>query len=433
MKGKTVFISILVLLAVLTVGCVATNQATQYSKAGLPAIVRAEDISKDNPLIVELEKSLVEQPKISNFWEDIDIKTVLADIVAESGINILCDDTVEGVVSLKLENIPLERALRMILEPRGYVFKMLDNYYLVGSGTPGTPSAIALSETEMVVTNRPADEILSLFSPDLASFARATKGGHTLSVNAPREILERIKKDLAVLDASQPLVAIEILVTEVRTVKGSSSGIDWSKILNISASGVADLKKGIDWTYSGGLKSDLASSVQALAQQGSLKLRANPKIVVVNGEEAQIEVLKEKYVTLESESSNGNANSPYYYYGARYEAKPISSGVVLKVKPQISREGEIALVLETSVSDIDQSSDDGKLPVVQKRSTKTVVRVKSGDTVVIGGLHQELFRELRRGLPVLGRIPVLNFLFSRKEIETQDIELVIFVTPGIVK
>lgn len=425
---------LIILAAFLMVGCAATKQVPmQYPKSDLPPIMKAGDTAKTDSFVTSesVEKSLAEQPKISNIWEDMDIKTVLQDFAAEADVNILWDETLEGTVTLKLENTPLEQALRMVLEPRGYVFKKLDdNHYLVGSGAPGTPSALALSQTETIITNRPAEEVAALLSPDLAPFVKTAKAGHTLSINAPADIAKRIKKDLETIDSSQPLVVVQVLVTEVRNTKGASSGIDWSKILNISASGVADLKRGIEWTYTGGLKGDLASSIQALAEQGSLKLRANPKIVVINGEEAQIEVLKEKYVTLESTSYNNN-NPPYYYYYPRFEAKPIPSGVVLKVKPQISREGEITLTLETTVSDLDQSSDDSKLPVVQKRGAKTVVRVKSGDTVVIGGLHQELSRKIRKGLPILGRIPVLNFLFSKKEVEKQDVELVIFVTPNV--
>ena len=427
---------LIILVASLMVGCAATKQVPmQYPKSDLPSIVRAGDTTKTNsPVVAEsdVKKNLAEQPKVTNVWEDMDIKTVLQDIAAESGVNILWDETLEGTVTLKLENVPLEQALRMVLEPRGYVFKRMDStHYLVGSGTPGTPSALALSETETIITNRLAEEVAALLSPDLALFVKTAKGGHILSINAPADIAKRIKKDLETIDSSQPLVVIEVLVTEVRATKGSSAGIDWSKILNISASGAADLKRGVEWTYTGGLKGDLASSIQMLAEQGSLKLRANPKIVVCNGEEGEINIVRDKYVSLGSELPS-SSNTPYYYY-QRFEAKPIASGVTMKVKPQISREGEIALTLQTEVSDMDQPSDDGKLPVVQRRGTKTVVRVKSGDTIVIGGLHQELSREIRRGLPVLGRIPVLNFLFSKKEVEKQDVELVIFVTPGILK
>jgi len=431
---RVVFGSVFVLVVMLMVGCAATKQVPmQYQKSDLPPIVRASDMAETDLPAESVENDSAEQPKITNLWEDIDIKTVLQDIAAEADVNILWDEGLEGTVTLKLENTPLEQALKMVLEPRGYVFKKLDdnNHYLVGSGMPGTASTLTLSETEIIVTNRSADEVAALLSPDLALFVKTTKAGHILSINAPADITARIKKDLAVIDSSQPLVTIQILVTEIRSTKGASSGIDWSKILNISASGAADLKRGIEWTYAGGLKSDLASSIQMLAEQGALKLRANPKIVVVNGEEGEINIVKDKYVSLGSELPN-SGNTPYYYY-QRFEAKPITSGVIMKVKPQISREGEIALTLQTEVSDMDQPSDDGRLPVVQRRGTKTVVRVKSGDTVVIGGLHQELSREIRRGLPILGRIPLLNFLFSRKEVKKEDVELAIFVTPGIVK
>ncbi len=80
---------------------------------------------------------------------------------------------------------------------------------------------------------------------------------------------------------------------------------------------------------------------------------------------------------------------------------------------------------------MDQTSNSSELPIVEKRSAKTTVRVKSGETVVIGGLYQEISREVKRGVPVLSRIPVINFFFQRKKVEKHNTELIIFVTPKI--
>lgn len=440
---KTVVFSLVfILVMMLIAGCATTKEPiAQYRESNLPALVRgAGDTTNLDPLlnsppITEPENGLSEQPRITNLWEEKDIATVLEDIagfIADSGINILWDDTIEGKITLKLDNVPLEQALEK-LKPKGYVFKKLsDNLYVVGSGIPGTSGALALSEdAEVVITNRPADEVASLLSSDLTPFVKTIKGGHLLSINGPKSFSNQIKKDLASLDPVQPLVTVEVLVTEIKKTKRDSIGINWSEVLNISADIALDLKRETGWTYTSGLKSDIDSSIQALSEQGSLELLADPKVVCVSGEEAQIEVSREEYIILESAPANNN-NLPYYYYGTRYEAKPISSGVILKVKPQVLRNGKVALFSEASVSDLDQSNNN-KLPTVQKRSTKTVVIVKSGDTVVIGGLHQKVSREVRKGLPVLGKIPVLNFLFSKKEIEEQDTELVIFVTPVILK
>ena len=151
----------------------------------------------------------------------------------------------------------------------------------------------------------------------------------------------------------------------------------------------------------------------------------------MNGKQAEINVTKEKWVSL-SEKGPNHADSRYYWY-PRFEARPIKSGVILKVTPRISREGEIILILEPEVSDMDTYSNRDELPIVNRRGAKTVVRVASGETVVIGGLHQQLEREVKKGWPILGRIPVLKFFFQRTKVEKQNTEVIIFVTPRILK
>lgn len=238
MKNPNVLWIVLAVLVLATVGCSAmVHRSTAPSE--LPAMIGTPDNGEKTaaPKKEIAKTDFSKQPKISNLWEGTDIKTVLQDCAVQSGFNILSDDTVQGTVNLKIENVPLEQALRMILSPLGYVFRKIDTYYLVGSGIPGSPGALELSQAEEVVTNRPAEEVVALLSSGLALFVKAAKGGYSLSINAPPEIIERIKSDINNLDTPEQLVQIEVLVTEVRHNKGLDVGVDWSQVFNITASG----------------------------------------------------------------------------------------------------------------------------------------------------------------------------------------------------
>lgn len=416
-------------------GCAAQQAQIQYRGSDLPAVIKYPESAP-----VETEEETIPKrpegeiifpgPKVSNLWEEGDLRMVLHDISAQTGVTIIYDDMVEGIVTMELKNVPLEKALKMVLEPGGYVFKKIDeNYYLVGSGIPGSPTALALSQTEIIVTNRPAEEVALLLSPDLSSYVRTVKGGHSLSVTAPLEIIERIKKDLISIDSPEPQILIEVIVCETKWSEERAAGIDWSQILDLSAQGKIGLEAGTEPIYTGIIRGNLLASLNMLAQKGDLDIKANPRIVTMNGKQAEIDVTKEKWVSL-SEKGPDYTDAGYYWY-PRFEAKPIKSGVILKVTPRISREGEIILTLEPEVSDMDMYSDRDEFPIINRRGARTVVRVSSGETVVIGGLHQQLEREVRKGLPILGRIPLLNFFFQRKKVEKQNTEVIIFVTPRI--
>lgn len=415
-------------------------QQPQYRGSNLPAVIKYPETAQAKTEIEEQktvpkeaeEESSASVPKISNLWEDGDLRVVLQDISAQTGVTIIYDETVEGIVSLELKDVPLEKALKMVLEPGGYVFKRInEGHYLVGSGTPGSPTALVLSQTEAIITNRPAEEVALLLSPDISPFVRTVKDGHILSITAPPEIIERIKKDLCLIDSPEPQVLIEVIVCETKWSQERAVGIDWSQILDLSAQGDINLEQGIKGAYTGIIKGNLLASLNMMAQRGDLDIKANPRIVTMNGKLAEINVTKEKYISL-SEKGPSYPGASYYWY-PRFEARPIKSGVILKVTPQISREGEIILTLEPEVSDMEMSSDKDEFPIVNQRGAKTVVRVISGETVVIGGLHQLLERKVEKGLPVLSRIPVLNFFFRKERIEKQNTEVIIFVTPRILK
>lgn len=440
---RTTLKALFILLLLSAIGC-ATNMHTdpmaqdlnlsEYpSFSNAPVIIRQpEEILDDAVSYAEIgpleytEEELANIPTVSNLWEDTDLRSVLQDMTAQTGVNIIYDDTVDGEVTAELDEVALDEALEMVLQPWGYTFKKVDGYYLVGMATPGQPFALSLSQTEIVITNRKAEEVIELLSSDLTPFLKAVDGGYSISITAPPKIIQRFRKDLELVDPTQPLIVIEVLVTEIKQNHGNTTGIDWSQILDFSASGNIDIARGADMVYTGVLKSNLASSVKILAQQGSLNLRACPKLVTQNGKEAEITVGKEQYIILyESRPSS----SSYWY--SPFEAKPINSGVTLKVTPQLSRNGDIVLILNIEVSDTSQTPENANFPTVEKRSVKTTLRVEPGKTVVFGGLYQELSREVETGIPVLRRIPLLGYLFRQKTTESEKTELIIFVTPKV--
>jgi len=381
------------------------------------------------------KERLTKQPKITNFWEGVDLRTVLQDIASQAKVNIIADETVQGTVTLEVKELPLEKALEMILLPGGYNFKQIvDNYgeyYLVGSGAPESPMALALSESKKIVTNRPAKEVSSLLGPNLFPYVISSEKDYFLSVTAPSRILSKIEEQVNLIDEAHSQIVIEILVCESKWDREKAIGVDWSQLLNLQTAARMAWRQGAEWSYTGTLSASLESSIQALVQKGKVAVKAKPRIAVMEGEEATIDVSTDFYINLYEPMSQivvPEPPFPYYAY-TRYKAEPIKVGVVLRVRPRISREDDkILLNLQSDVSNLIGVKNDG-LPLVSRRSVKSVVRVKSGETVVIGGLYQENFQESISGLPGVKIIPLFGTTKSKKE----DTELVIFLTPKILR
>ncbi|KPK45629.1 MAG: hypothetical protein AMK72_10750 [Planctomycetes bacterium SM23_25] len=174
--------------------------------------------------------------------------------------------------------------------------------------------------------------------------------------------------------------------------------------------------------------------LRAIIQDQKGQVLANPRIIAMNGQEAEIFVGQEKYFSLLS----GHAAYPYY----RLES--IKCGVTLKVTPHIGAGGRIILDLEPEVSDVVQdwtrdANENGQensftaLPVVTRRRAKTTITVEDGQTVVIGGLLQEHRREMIAKIPLLGDVPLLGPVFQNIQKAVEQKEIVLVITTHLVR
>lgn len=387
------------------------------------------------PLEPETLNEIEDQPLISNVFYDTDIRDALADIGSQVGVTIIPDQTVGGFITMEIIDLPLEEALRQILSPFGFTFKKVDGYYLVGLAYPDNPSFPLLCVTERVVLNYlKATDVPRLLSSFYEPFIQVNAEANIVAITGSPEIIERIKQDLAVIDVPPRQIMIEALVTEFSQEARKSLGLDASwlgtkegrKLDVIFPLGdVLDSTIGVDYLRPDkeieGWVGDFKVSLKALVQDGEVNIRANPRVVTLEGQRATIIVGKEQYYVIYTGTTG------YYAYG---NLEKIPVGVSLSIVPYISDNNEITVEIQPEVSDVVGTGATG-LPVVSKRAVVTKVRVKDGETIVIGGLLQKNETLNQRKVPLLGDIPILGYLFSRTDKRVEEVETVIFITPHI--
>jgi len=258
-----------------------------------------------------------------------------------------------------------------------------------------------------------------------------------VTITASPEIIERVTQDLATIDVPPRQVMIEAVVTELTTEARKSLGIDASWFLEKGEKKldvifpVGDLLDSTLGLYfltprfeAEGWEGDFQSTLRALVQDGEIWVRANPRVATLEGQKATILIGKEEYYIIVT----GGTTGPYYY--GQLERIPV--GVSLTLVPYISDKEEITVEIQPEVSDVVGKGATG-LPVVSRRTVSTKIRVKDGETIVIGGLLQKSETENRRKIPLLGDIPILGYLFSRTDRVVDEIETVIFITPHILR
>ena len=364
---------------------------------------------------------------ITNVFVDTDIREILRTIGAQAEVNILTDETVEGYVTVDLKDVPLEKALEMILAPGGYTYVWREDYYLVGSPSPLNPAFQKLSKTEEIQLDHiDAGSVSRLLSDFFRPYVKVDTERNVLLVSGPSEIIARIKEDVERIDRPRRQVIIEALITEVSKTRGKEFGMDWgwnwipSEIApetQIEGIGVTGLQIG----YTSRVVGEIFATLRALVREGKAEIKATPKISTLDGQEAEINVERVEYYVILA----GPPEAPF----RRFET--ITVGVSLRILPRIAGEDEIVMSITPQVSDVIQR-EETEFPVVSRRRVETTVRVRDGQTVIIGGLLQNIRRDIISGVPFLRKIPILDLFFSKKTTSEQETELVVFITPRIV-
>jgi len=176
-------------------------------------------------------------------------------------------------------------------------------------------------------------------------------------------------------------------------------------------------------------KRDLDAVIKYLKTLGKTQVLSNPKLVVLNNQEAKIHVgERQAYVT--TTTTTGQSTST-----VSEEVTFVDVGIQLAVTPVINDDGFITMKLRpevSSVSTVLTTPTGNKIPIIDTSLTETTVMIKDGTTLLIGGLRKEEKLDSYEQTPILGKIPILGFPFKRGSQSTQRTELLVMITPHII-
>jgi type II secretory pathway component GspD/PulD (secretin) len=174
----------------------------------------------------------------------------------------------------------------------------------------------------------------------------------------------------------------------------------------------------------------LKVSLRAMVSRSEARYLGKPKILTLNNKSALIEVISNQAVAMEVNNSGGTSVTNQTITPQRYD-----TGLKLKVTPQVNKEGYITLLVQPSYTNAQVSALSTTInPVYDPitRGASSLVRIRNGQTLVMGGLLQSTETKIVRKVPILGYIPILGWLFTSSSNQKNNSDLVIFLTPTIV-
>jgi type II secretory pathway component GspD/PulD (secretin) len=270
--------------------------------------------------------------------------------------------------------------------------------------------------------------------------------------------LNAIETVIRAFDARPQQVLIDAQIIELRPSKQFAMGIDWDYFfkekyrvsmpfdLLLSETplsiGTFEWKTDSDGNqYLGagyqrderldGGKSPYSFVVNALKSLGDTKILSSPRVIAIDGEEARIHVGQKKPYLTSTVTAIGDSSS------TTETPQFIEVGVKLLVTPTISRDGFITMRIKPEVSSAEYTNlgtdtTPKRYPITTASEAETVVTIKDGTTIIMGGLRQDIKDKRTRSIPILGKIPGVSWLFSNVQESTTVSDLIILLTPHIV-
>ena len=289
------------------------------------------------------------------------------------------------------------------------------------------------------------------------------KATNTLVIMAEREDYKILENIIKQLDVPRAMVYIEALIMEVNATKDFKLGVEWSGVKDTGHFSGLEGSKSAAFASSGtGVLSSLTTTataagtllglppgfsmgivgagikigdvifptigamVQAYKTDADVSILSTPQLLTLDNEEAEINVGSNvPYLTRQQDSST----STLVNYNT-YEYKDV--GVTLNITPNINEENFVRLKISQEVTKVTSGAEKAT-PTTLKRTAKTTVVVKDGETIVIGGLVGDSTDDGTNKVPFLGEVPIIGWLFKAQTVKREKTNLYVFLTPHIVR
>lgn len=367
---------------------------------------------------------------LSVFAVSADAQELLTALAEKAGLRLVVDDTISRRITVNILHKPARQIIGDIVSAYGLSTADVDGVTMISEGIPRSPSSYLLSDISTIPTKYvDANNARNLLPVFLQDYVKVNSEQNAVVLSAPTQVLEKFRDDIGQFDIPASQIVVDLLLVELTNTSLDQFGLSLTYHNGREgpsidpATGTISYAAGATVDGSGAittLTNQFFARLSALQQTGQARVRANPRIATVSGRQASIFVGQQRYVATPIDTGTGGSRNY------------IDAGVNLAITPYTGGQGQILVDVNAEVSTLSAPDPATHLPEKSTRTAQTTVRVKDGQTIVIGGLVQQETRDVRTKVPVLGDIPLIGpLLFQTKNVQTTQTELVLFITPRI--
>lgn len=360
-------------------------------------------------------------------FRDLSLKDALQTLSKMMNINMIIHESVEDKnVNFYVENLNLDELLDLLITTSNLVKKPHnENTFIIMAKEESKTFGVKQYRTFKLVNAKP-DEVIKTISGSKSLSEKIDTSNmvvneriNALSVYDTAENLNLIAKIIDNIDEKLKQAVIELKLIEINRSSLKQLGISLENY-NIQLTDIGRLPS----NYS------LPATLDFLEKDNCAKVLASPKIRAVHGKQASInigEVIPVPYFRYEAASSSYLGYMPQTYK----EYRDVKVGIRLQVTPEITRDNEISLQLDATVDSVLDINTDGQIHR-SERTTTTYVRIKDGETVVLGGLINQQDSNAKQSPSLLNKVPLLKGLLSNTRQDGRESEMIMLVTPRLV-
>lgn len=384
------------------------------------------------PVTPEKPKEKLPLALISVDVVDADIQQVLKLVSQQSKMNIVTHSKVKGEITVHLKDVPLDQALDILLSINGLSYAKIGSTILVGPKEAIEKKTMRSKVIKLKhIDAEDARDILAGLIDD--KDMQTNKLTNSIIITAIPDKIEQAESIVSQVDNPVPQVQLNAKIIEVGVDASRELGIDWSKGIGVTfRENDRDMAFDALGMATGGpfyqiynfARTAFEAKLQALVDEGNAKILSSPRIMAMKDQEASI-FIGDRIPYTVTNATGGVAVT---------EVRFTESGIKLSITPQIVNEDFVVMDIAPEVSYIYSfRGPDNEYPWIKTREAKANVRIRNGETLVLGGLLNEEDKKSIKKVPFLGDIPFLGEAFKTTSTKNNNTELLIVVTPTIIK
>jgi type IV pilus assembly protein PilQ len=351
---------------------------------------------------------------------------------------------IKGLATLHIKNATYEEFLKYVLNGTEFTFRKKNETYFIGDRNQE-----GLRLTKVIqLKYRTVDKVVDYIPSDLKKGVdvKMFPDLNSLIVSGSEPRIQEIEAFLREIDRVVPMVLIEVILMDVSNSHTLSTGIQAGVgnpppasgtvlpgvDVNLDANAINNLISGLNgfgFITLGNVGPNFYLHLQAMEEQGILKIRSTPKLATLNGSEAKMSIGKTEYYKEQSNNVIG-AQNPQNIITTTF--KPVTADLSISIKPMVSGDDQVTLDITVKQSSFTTRFSPDAPPGTTQRTFESLVRVKNEQMILLGGLEEDINTESGKGTPFLSRIPLLKWLFSSRTKTKTKSRLSVLIRPTVI-